>query len=457
MEDAIKKGIERGEKLNADYCEIRVENIDLTYMSLTDGRIDTLNRRTELGAAIRILKDGAWGFVSCNLEEIGKGVKDAFSLAKNSAKRRKSKIELADVPPVRETVIKKVEIPPKSVPVHEKIERMIDLYNKFKKYDSKIKAVSLSYRDGQGKKYLFTTEGTELIEDISYVWNYCWITGKKDQQLTSARDEIGSVSKGFEYFDENPNEEIVKSTGKRVMMQLEGKEVEKGSFECVLGPRVVGVLAHEALGHLSEADLTVNSSFNGKIGEIVATEDLKINMVDGIVPEGFGNYRYDDEGVEVKKVEIIKDSVLNGLLTNREYAKKTGMPLAGAARAEDWRCSPMIRMRNTYFEKGDFEEEELFEGIKHGYYCVDFRGGQAELNSSFQVGIQEGYEIVNGEIGEPIKNTSISGMAIEALKYIMGAGKILNFESGRCGKGQEAFVSSGGPQMRFKKGAIVFG
>jgi TldD protein len=334
---------------------------------------------------------------------------------------------------------------------------MIDLYNKFKKYDSKIKAVSLSYRDGQGKKYLFTTEGTELIEDISYVWNYCWITGKKDQQLTSARDEIGSVSKGFEYFDENPNEEIVKSTGKRVMMQLEGKEVEKGSFECVLGPRVVGVLAHEALGHLSEADLTVNSSFNGKIGEIVATEDLKINMVDGIVPEGFGNYRYDDEGVEVKKVEIIKDSVLNGLLTNREYAKKTGMPLAGAARAEDWRCSPMIRMRNTYFEKGDFEEEELFEGIKHGYYCVDFRGGQAELNSSFQVGIQEGYEIVTGEIGEPIKNTSISGMAIEALKYITGAGKILSFESGRCGKGQEAFVSSGGPQMRFKKGAIVFG
>ncbi|MCK4310120.1 MAG: TldD/PmbA family protein, partial [Methanomicrobia archaeon] len=79
MEDAIKKGIERGEKLNADYCEIRVENIDLTYMSLTDGRIDTLNRRTELGAAIRILKDGAWGFVSCNLEEIGKGVNDAFS------------------------------------------------------------------------------------------------------------------------------------------------------------------------------------------------------------------------------------------------------------------------------------------------------------------------------------------------------------------------------------------
>jgi len=48
-------------------------------------------------------------------------------------------------------------------------------------------------------------------------------------------------------------------------------------------------------------------------------------------------------------------------------------------------------------------------------------------------------------------------MAIEALKYITGVGKELSFENGRCGKGQEAFVSSGGPKMRFKKGAIVFG
>lgn len=457
MEDVIKKGIELGEKLNSDYCEIRVENIDLTYISLIDGRIDTLNQRTELGAAIRILKDGAWGFVSCNIEDIERGVKDAFSLAKNSAKRRKSKIELAEVKPVQENVIRKLEKPPKSVPVSTKIERMIDLYNKFKKYDPRIKAVSISYRDGEGKRYLFTDEGTELIQDVCHVWNYCWVTGEKNQLLTSARDEIGSVSRGFEYFDGEPNEEIVKRTGKRVMMQLEGKEVEKGSFECVLGPRVVGVLAHEALGHLSEADLTVNSSFDGKIGEIVATEDIKINMSDGVVPDGFGNYKYDEEGIKVKKVDIIKNSVLNGLLTNREYAKKTKMPLTGSARAEDWRSSPIIRMRNTYFEKGDFEEEELFEGIKHGYYCVDFRGGQAELNSSFQVGIQEGYEIINDEIGEPIKNTSISGMAIESLKYITGMGKKLSFENGRCGKGQEAFVSSGGPKMRFKKGAIVFG
>ncbi len=457
MEHAIKEGITHGDDLGADYCEIRVEDIDLTYIGLTDGRIDTLNQKNELGAAIRVLKNGAWGFVSCNIGNIQKGVKDAFSLARCAAKKRKSKIKLATVPPVQDTVTKKTERPPTSVPVEEKIGRMTDLYEKFKEYSSNIKAVSVSYRDGDGKKYIYTNEGTELIENVSYVWNYCWITGKKDRQLTSVRDEIGSVTKGFEYFEEETNENIVNRTGNRTMMQLQGEEVEQGSFECVLGPRVVGVLAHEALGHLSEADLTVTSSFNGKRGEVVASEEPPITMVDNVVPNGFGNTVYDDEGVKAKKVEIIKDSVLNGLLTNREYAKKTDMPPVGAARAESWRSSPLIRMRNTYFEKGNFEEEELFEGIEKGYYCVDLRGGQAQLNSSFQVGIQEGYEIVNGEVGNPIKNTSISGMAVDALKYITGVGKEIEFGQGRCGKGQEAFVSSGGPKIRFKKGAIIFG
>ena len=70
---------------------------------------------------------------------------------------------------------------------------------------------------------------------------------------------------------------------KRVKLQLDGVPSKGGSFPCVLGPRVIGVLAHEALGHLAEADLTVNSAFNGKLGEVVASEG--VNMIDdGTIP-----------------------------------------------------------------------------------------------------------------------------------------------------------------------------
>ena len=219
------------------------------------------------------------------------------------------------------------------------------------------------------------------------------------------------------------------------------------------GPIVVGIIAHEALGHLAEADLTINSPFKDLIGREVAPEH--VTMSERIVEGGFGNDKYDDEGVPVKDIHIIENGTLKQIMLNREYAHKWGMEPNGHARAENYTYPPIIRMRNTIFEPRDWKFEEMIEDIKFGYYVVDFRGGQAQLNSAFQVGVQEGYMIENGEITKPIRDTSISGIAIEALKKISAVGKDFGLEMGRCGKGQSAFVSSGGPHMRFDGGIII--
>jgi TldD protein len=115
-------------------------------------------------------------------------------------------------------------------------------------------------------------------------------------------------------------------------------------------------------------------------------------------------------------------------------------------------------MRNTFFERGDRADDELFEDIDFGYYCLSVAGGQAQTNASFQVGIQEAFEIVKGQVGRPVTNVSISGIATEALMKIEGIGKDkFALDQGRCGKGQEALVGSGGPLIRFGKGPIAFG
>lgn len=106
-----------------------------------------------------------------------------------------------------------------------------------------------------------------------------------------------------------------------VILQLEGVAAKGGLFPCVMGPRVVGTLAHEALEDLAEADLTVNSPFRGKRGEVVASEG--VNMTDDGTNAGkVGVSKYDDEGVPSSRVEIIKDSVLKELLINRESLLK---------------------------------------------------------------------------------------------------------------------------------------
>jgi len=62
-----------------------------------------------------------------------------------------------------------------------------------------------------------------------------------------------------------------------------------------------------------------------------------------------------------------------------------------------------------------------------------FRGGQANIDGTFQVGVQEAYEIVNGEISDPVRNVSISGNTLETLLKINAVGSDFELWPGRCG------------------------
>ncbi|HIE22840.1 MAG TPA: TldD/PmbA family protein, partial [Candidatus Korarchaeota archaeon] len=224
-----------------------------------------------------------------------------------------------------------------------------------------------------------------------------------------------------------------------------------GRFPAVIGTNIVGVLAHEALGHLCEADLTLAGSvIMGKLGQKIASEEVTI-YDDALMEEGFGYIKYDDEGVPGRKTVLIEKGVLVGLMHDRETAAKMGVEPTGNARAQDFRVPPIIRMRNTCFERGDYSFEELLDGIKFGYYLEAFRGGQANLDGTFTVGVQSAFEIVNGEIGEPVRNLGISGNTLETLMMVDACGKDFGLECGRCGKGQSAFISSGGPHLRVKE------
>ncbi len=455
----LEKVIERGRELGASYVETRGETGFQEYIQMDDRRINTLSQRIEQGVAIRVLVNGAWGFVTTSeLNDLNRAVENAISMARVAAQTRSEPIHLAEVKAYKESIESAAKRDPRHVAVEEKIRYMQDMTDVIKRYDQRITTVTIRLRTASGTKYILTSDGTQIQMPIMLVWVYPWVTGREGTRLTAARYEDASTHEGWEYLERVATPETIGlSAAKRVQLQLQGVPAKAGQFPCVLGPRVIGILAHEALGHLAEADLTMNSAFNGKIGQVVAAEG--VNMTDdGTDPGNLGTTKYDDEGVPTTRVEIIKDSVLTELMTNREYAAKTGLRPTGNARAESYLYPPIIRMRNTFFERGDYSYEEILEGIEFGYLCADYRGGQAQMNASFQVGVQEGYEIVNGEIGRPVMDLSISGIATDSLMLIDAVSdEKFGFELGRCGKGQEAFVAAGGPSIRFKRGGVTFG
>jgi TldD protein len=304
--------------------------------------------------------------------------------------------------------------------------------------------------DLTGSSYFVNTEGTRIEQDKLYVWSRITATAASQGVFTFSREEIGSTA-GYEVFDEKPPEMTGEKVAKRAVKQLDAKPPKGGKSPVVLGPNVVGVFVHEAFGHLAEADLALSGGvLRNNLGKKIGS-DVVTFYDDGTINGAFGSFKYDDEGVPTRKTLLIKDGVVTGLMHNRETAQKFDVEPTGNARAEDFRVEPIIRMRNTFMAPRDHSLEELVEGIRSGYYFKNFRGGQANLDGTFQVGIQEAYEIVNGEIGDPVRNASISGSTLETLLKVDAVGKDFELSSGRCGKGQTAFIGDGGPHIRVKE------
>jgi len=441
------------QKFGAEYAEIRAQSLSKTMLTMKEGRVEAAKQGIENGVALRVLMNGAWGFASVgslNTETLMSAVSDACKMAKAASSRLKTPIKLAETKTVEDRVQVKPKKNPSEIRMEDKIKTASSINNTTLSYDRRIKSCTIDYLDLTGTNYFANSEGTCIEQDKLYVWSRITATAVSKGFFTFSREEIGSTA-GYEVFDAETPEIIGERVAKRAIEQLEAKPPKGGTFPVVLGPNVVGVFVHEAFGHLAEADLALSGGvLLNNLGKKIAS-DVVTFYDDGTINGAFGSFRYDDEGVPTQKTLLIKDGVVTGLMHNRETAQKFNAEPTGNARAEDFRVEPIIRMRNTFMEPKDYSLEELVEDIRSGYYFKSFRGGQANIDGTFQVGIQEACEIVNGELGEPVRNASISGNTLETLLKVDAVGKDFELWPGRCGKGQTAFICDGGPHIRVKE------
>ncbi len=449
----MAKAVEYGEQLGADYVEIRTQRLFKTLLTTKDRRVEAAKMGKENGAAIRVLTKGAWGFVSIGKLDpklLTEAVEEAFKLAKAASSKTKVPVKLCETKVVEDRVVAKPRKDPREVSIEEKIDVALTMDKTIFDYDRRIKSCTIDYLDVTGTNYFINSDGTYIEQDRLHIWSRILASAREANIFTSGREEIGSTA-GFEVFDVETPEKVGTMIAKRIINQLKAKAPKGGTFPAVIGTNVVGVFIHEALGHLAEADLTLSGSvLSDKLEKKIASEAVTV-YDDGTFEGAFGSFKYDDEGVSTQKTILIQNGELVGLMHNRETAYKFNMDPTGNARAEDFRFEPIIRMRNTYLAPGDSAFEELFEGIDFGYYLKSFRGGQANLDGTFQVGIQEAYEIIKGQLGVPVRNCSISGNTLETLRKVAAVGKDFELWPGRCGKGQTAFTCDGGPTIRVRE------
>jgi len=243
-----------------------------------------------------------------------------------------------------------------------------------------------------------------------------------------------------------------------VVKLLRAKSAPSGSFPVVLNSDLGYTFVHEAFGHLCEADsvLAGESVLEGKIGEKIASECVTVvddpTQVESSGRPAYGSLPYDDEGVKAEPTVLVDQGRLTSFLHSRETAHKLNQPTTGNGRVENYKHRPIVRMTNIYFRPGTYTQEELFEGIRDGVYLVDAFGGQTGGQGTFHLGVVMAYKIKDGELGELLRGTGISGRTLEVLQHVEAIGKTMGYEIGVCGKGgQSVPTGSNGPQVKVSK------
>ncbi len=463
MLDQLQECVRVGENLGADFVEARYDDLQLRTLQRIDDTWQDIQVKSRMGFAITAYIDGVSGFSftpSTEKRDIRLAVEKAYRMAKASSKAATLKLPFDSRPSVKskKSDTHTVKIHPRERDLSHKIDMVNRAVESAREYGENIRSVRGLWGELYGPKMFVNSDGSKIEWEFLVTDLAVMVTSKTAAgAMVNGSDRRGGTL-GLEQFEsgETTPEKLGQNAGIWAKEQLSAKACPAGKFRALVEEELVGVLAHESFGHLSEADFIVTgaSPLTGKVGTALGSEHATI--MDGGIPDikKYGGLwlPYDDQGIATGQTTVLDRGVLKHYLHNRGTAKKLNQKPTGNARAVSFVFPPIPRMTNTYFMPGTLNEEEALDLLGTGIFAIQTSGGQVEADGSFLFKADRGYWVENGEIQYPIREVSLSGNILQLLSRVDGATKELKLRSGYfggCGK-DEQFplpVGMGGPKL----------
>lgn len=440
--------------LLSGYSELRLQENRSTLIGLMNGNLVGNENKATGGMSARVYKGGAWGFAS-SPGDGEEAVKKVLAAASKNAGFLDSRLKMGkpQLPAVRaegfyDYGTKKTRLSQKEL---VEFARAVDSYIADKYPALKGRRVQLSCLDME--KAALNSYGSSSYSMVPRTSLSVFMITERDGEVVDYFKHSGGRGQ-FEDVFSRPEElyALADEVYEELRRKAEGVYPDAGRRECVLDATLSCILAHEAVGHTTEADIVQGGSVAGQLLGAQVASPL-VSLTD-FAHTAFGEtcripVRVDDEGVEAKDAAVIKDGVLESYMHNRESAVHFGAEPTGNARAYAFSDEPLIRMRNTAFLPGKDKLADMISSLKDGYYLVGSTNGQADSTSEFTFGVKGGWEVKNGKLARSLRGATVSGVAFDMLKTVsMVSDELYWSAAGYCGKKQMIPVAMGGPAMK---------
>jgi TldD protein len=452
----IEKDLSRYKKLSTGYTELRMQENRSLSIAFVKGNLVNNNYQSESGVSARVNNNGLWGFSShpdLTDEAVGSVVKAATENAKflsSKVKKETHTFHLAGITSHNDFSTKKSRMS------HESLINFIkEIDAHIEKTYQRLSSRTVILRCLDMEKSVITSYGSRFYSLIPRANIIIVLNVEKDGQPIELYEVFGGLGQ-FEDVFQQPSEVFpkIEELHEHLLKKRDGVFPNAGLKDCVLDSHLAGILAHEALGHTTEADIILGGSVAPDYLEKEAASPL-ITIID------FANTAQgktcpvpvyvDDEGTKAEDAVIIEKGILKGYMHNKETAAIFNHKPTGNARAYSFSDEPLVRMRNTAILPGESTLKEMISGIDNGYYLIKTNNGQADSTGEFTFGITLGYEIKKGVLARSIKDTTISGIAFDVLKTVSMVSQDMTWTNGGfCGKKQIIPVGMGGPAIKCK-------
>ena len=475
----------------ATYCDVRIGRYLRQFVVTREANVQNVVNTESTGTGVRVIAGGAWGFAATNdltPEGIAAAARQAVAIARANAKTQTSPVQLAPTKGVGETQWKTPIVRNgMTVPIKDKVDMLLQV-------NAAAMAAGASFFNStlflvNEQKYFASTDGSYIDQDVHRIWAPFTATAiDKSTGKFRSRDGLGApMGMGYEYLDGAPSGRYEMPGGtvaygksydmkadaiaaaKDARTKLTAPSVKPGKYTLVLDPSHTFLTIHESVGHALELDRVLGYEAN-YAGTSFATLDKrdagfqyaseKVNFTaDKTEPTSLGYVGYDDEGVQTKQWDLIKNGKLVDYQATRDQAHIVGKTASdGCSYADSWSSVQFQRMANVSLTPGTakLSVADMVAGVENGIYMFG-RGSSSIDQQRFnaQFGGQLFYEIKNGKVGAMIEDVAYQMRTPEfwnactaicdASDYRLGG----TFFDGKGQPSQASAVSHGSSTARF--------
>ncbi len=427
----------------ATYADVRIGRYLNQFVTTREKKVQGITNTESFGVGIRVIANGTWGFAATNSvtpDNLKKTAERAVIIAKANSKFQKEPIRLAATPSYGEVSWKTPLVKNGfEVPVKDKVDLLLNANAKaLEKGASFVNSIMFLVNE---QKYFASTDGSYIDQDVHRTWPNFNVTviDRQSGQFKSRSAFSAPVGMGYEYLDGKSEDKIQGPGGvtlynksydmvedatmaaEQAKQMVAAKSVEPGKYDLVLEPSHLWLTIHESVGHPTELDrvLGYEANFAGtSFLTLDKWESKKFKFGSDIVNfkgdktqvGSLGSVGYDDEGVQCKSWDLIKDGTLVNYQTIRDQAHILGMKEShGCCYSQSWSDVQFQRMPNVSLQPGKspLTPQEMIAGVEKGVYIVkdgSFSIDQQRYN--FQFGGVLFFEIKNGKIEGMLKDVA---------------------------------------------------